>query len=68
MIEIVSARPDHVADLAPRLRALHPAEIEAATGRGSGKVLLESLDRALEASVALFDGRPIAIWGVARTR
>ena len=64
MIEIVPATVDHAADLAPGLRALDLAEIEAASGREPGEVLLESLDRALEASVALLDGRPIAIWGL----
>jgi hypothetical protein len=64
VIEIVPASLDYTAYLAPRLRALDLAEIQAASGRAPANVLAESLDRALEARVALLDGRPIAIWGL----
>ncbi len=61
---LARATQDHARDLAPRLRAPDLAEIEAATDRAPEDALLESLDRALDARVALLDGRPIAIWGL----
>ncbi len=61
---ILPATEAHARDLAPRLRAADRAEIEAATGHAPEAALLESLDRSLEARVALLDGRPIAIWGM----
>jgi hypothetical protein len=64
VITLGPATPDHAADLASRLRPADLAEIEAASGRPPADVLAESLDRALEARVALLDGRPIAIWGL----
>jgi hypothetical protein len=64
VIEIVRATMDHAADLAPRLRALDLAEIEAASGRPVSEVLAESLDRALWSEAVLVEGRVEALGGL----
>ena len=51
-------------DLAPRLRALDVAEIEAASGRPVAEVLAESIDRALWSEALMIDGTVEAIGGL----
>ena len=54
----------HAAALAPRLRVLDLAEIEAASGRAPGNVLAESVDRAVWSEALVIDGRIEAIGGL----
>lgn len=64
LITIVPATHGDAADLAPRLRALDLAEVEAASGRPPLEVLAESLERAVWAEALLIDGRVEAIGGL----
>ena len=64
MIEIVPATLDHAADLAPRLRALDLAEIEAASGRPVTEVLARSVERAMWSEALMVDGKVEALGGL----
>lgn len=61
---IVPATIDHALDLAPRLRALDLAEIEAASGRPAAEVLAESVERAVWSEALMVDGQAEAIGGL----
>jgi hypothetical protein len=66
--EIVKARPSHIEDLAPRLRAIDVDELWAAARLRPVKGLAESLRISRRAWTVIFDGAPQAMFGVADIR
>lgn len=61
---ILPATMDHARDLAPRLRALDRAEVEAASGLPPEVALMRSYDLSTHAWAAHAGGRTVALWGV----
>lgn len=65
MIEIVPATQEHIAYIAPRLRAADLAEIAASTPLTPAEALKFSMEGSVLVWTALADGRPICMFGVA---
>jgi len=63
-IAIIKARPDHIREIAGRMRAADREEVFAASGRSPLSALSFSYRHSSEVWTALFDGRPEVMWGV----
>ncbi len=63
-ISIIPARPEHIREIAGRMRAADRAEVFAASGRSPLSALSFSYRHSSEVWTALFDGRPQVMWGV----
>jgi hypothetical protein len=61
---IIPATRDHIADIAPRMRAADTAEVWAAARRTPGEALTLSLDHATSASTVMVGGRAEMMFGV----
>ncbi len=66
MIQIVPARPDHVAQLAPRLRKGDRDELDL-SGMTPEAAITRALQHSTEAWAAILDGKVIALWGLGVT-
>lgn len=63
-VEIVPATLEHVAEMAPRMRAVDRDEVFAASGMDPAQALVLSLMTSTETWAAVRDGRVVCIWGV----
>ena len=63
-VQIVAATPALAERLAPRLREADAAEVLAARRWSPLEALLHSLERSPDPRAMLFDGEPVAMWGV----
>lgn len=61
---MVPAAPEHVDELAPKMRPADTAEVLASGGFTPREALEESVTASAHAFAALFDGEVAALWGV----
>ena len=64
MIEVVAALPEHIPEIAARMRAQDVAEVMASSGKSPAGALEFSLEKSSHAWTALVDGRPKVMFGV----
>jgi hypothetical protein len=64
LVQVVPATSALAERMAPRLRAADTAEVEACQGWTPLQALLRSLELAPGSRALLFDGEPVAMWGV----
>ena len=65
MIEIVASLPEHIPEIAARMRDQDVAEVAASSGKTPAEALEFSLSGSAQAWTALVDGRPEVMFGVA---